>query len=348
MVLNKEELIAPSERQVAMVFDLNKCIGCQTCSVACKVLWTREEGMEYQWWCSVNTLPGQGYPKGWEEMGGGFRDGVPVQGRIPHREEWGGGWDFNYDEVFYGGKGRDAHLQPIGEAPKWGPNWDEDQGAGEWPNAYFFYMPRICNHCTNPICAEACPRAAIYKRRDDGIVLIDETRCRGYAFCVEACPYKKVFRNYTQKIAQKCIFCYPRVEKGVAPACARQCPGRLVFVGFLDDKDGLIHKLVNEWEVALPLHPEYGTSPNVFYVPPLSPARLNEDFSIDEATPRIPTEYLEKLFGPRVHNALATLTGEMAKTRGGQKSELMDTLIVYHWRELLGPFDKDPAEIVWR
>jgi ferredoxin len=142
MVINKEDLMK-SERQVAMVFDLNKCIGCQTCSVACKVLWTREEGMDYQWWCTVNTQPGRGAPKDWEQMGGGYRDGVPVPGTVPTREECGGGWDFNYDEVFYGGKGRSVFLQPVGEKPTWGPNWDEDQGGGEYPNAFFFYLPRL-------------------------------------------------------------------------------------------------------------------------------------------------------------------------------------------------------------
>jgi DMSO reductase family type II enzyme iron-sulfur subunit len=241
-----------------------------------------------------------------------------------------------------------VYLKPLGEPPTWGPNWDEDQGGGEYPNSFLFYLPRLCNHCTRPICIEACPRNAMYKRKEDGIVLRDETRCRGYQFCLEACPYKKVYFNYVKKISQQCIFCFPRIEKGVAPACARQCPGRLVFVGYLDDKDGPIHKLVNEWEVALPLHPEYGTMPNVFYIPPLAPYRLNDDGSIDESTPRIPTEYLERLFGPRVNKALDTLKAEMAKTRRKEQSELMDTLIVYKWRELFNPFDRDPAELQWK
>ena len=76
---------AEKERQVAMVFDLNKCIGCQTCSVACKVLWTRDEGTDYQWWCTVNTLPGRGHPRDWESMGGGFRDGVPRRSAAARR-----------------------------------------------------------------------------------------------------------------------------------------------------------------------------------------------------------------------------------------------------------------------
>jgi ethylbenzene hydroxylase subunit beta/complex iron-sulfur molybdoenzyme family reductase subunit beta len=195
---------------------------------------------------------------------------------------------------------------------------------------------------------EACPRGAMFKREEDGLVLRDEERCRGYQFCAEACPYKKILFNYTRRISQHCIGCFPRLEQDVAPACARQCPGRMVFVGFLDDKKGPIHKLVNEWQVALPLHQEYGTGPNMFYVPPLSPARLNEDGSPDEENPRIPLEYLERLFGPKVGKALATVKKEMAKTRAGRKSELMDMLTVYHWNELFGPFTRDPATIKQR
>ncbi len=330
--------------QLAMVFDLNKCIGCQTCSVACKVLWTREEGMEHQWWCTVNTQPGRGTPRDWEQMGGGERGSIPVPGHLPTREEFGGGWDFDFQKLFYGGGGREG-LRPSSGADDWGPNWDEDQGAGDYPNSYYFYLPRICNHCTNPVCAEACPAGAMHKRAEDGIVVREEGRCRGFRFCMEACPYKKIYWNHVNQVSQHCIFCLPRIEQGVAPACARQCPGRLVFTGFLDDVEGPIHKLVYEWKVALPLHPEYGTSPNVFYVPPLAPHRLNPDGSLDTQTPRIPIEYLERLFGPLVGGALGRLRGEIEKVRAGASSEMLDTLIAYKWSSLFGPFTKDPATL---
>ena len=335
--------------QIAMVFDLNKCIGCQTCSVACKMLWTRDddrtEGTDYMWWCSVNTMPGRGYPRDWEQMGGGYREGRLQLGKRPTRDDFGGGWDFNYDDVFYGGKGTDAHLAPVGKEPTWGPNWEEDQGAGDWPNSYFFYLPRLCNHCTHPACVEACPTGAMYKRPEDGLVLRDESRCEGRQQCARACPYKAIFFNHVRKVSQHCIMCFPRLEQGVAPACARQCPGRLVFVGYLDDADGPIHQLVNKWKVALPLHAEYGTGPNIFYVPPISPPPLDELGAPDETRSRIPIAYLESLFGPTVGDALATMKAEMAKTRAGKKSKLMDLLTVYHWNDLFGPFTRDPATV---
>jgi ethylbenzene hydroxylase subunit beta/complex iron-sulfur molybdoenzyme family reductase subunit beta len=339
--------MSDSSQQMAMVMDLNKCIGCQTCTIACKQLWTRDEGMDYMWWNTVNTKPGKGTPRDWEDMGGGFRDGAAQPGQMPSMTDFGEAWKFNHDEVFYNAAGKKTHLQVQGEKPKWGPNWDEDEGGGQYPDNYFFYLPRLCNHCTNPACVAACPRQAIEKREKDGIVVINEDRCRGYRFCMEACPYKKIYFNHSKKVSQKCIFCFPRLEKGVANACARQCPGRVRFVGYRDDPEGPIHKLVSKWKVALPLHPEYGTEPNVFYVPPLAPATYDEEGNIDQSRPRIPDEYLVSLFGPRVHESLDILKAEREKSRQGGESELMDILIAYRWDEMFGGFDQDPSVLKW-
>ncbi len=338
-----------SNRQLAWVFDLNKCIGCQTCSVACRVLWNEgEEGAEQQWWMSVNTMPGRGTPKDWESMGGGYdANGVLQSGQVPTPEQFGGGWDYNYDEVLRGGHGRSVHLQKTAGSKTWGMNWDEDEGAGEFPNAYFFYAPRMCNHCSEPACLEACPTGALFKREEDGLVLRDEDTCQGNQHCAGACPYKKIYFNEARGVSQHCIGCFPRIEQGVAPACVRQCPGRAAFVGYLDDDDGAVSKLVKKWKVALPLHPEMGTKPNVYYVPPLAPAPLREDGSFDEGGDRIPPSYLEGLFGTEVHGALDVLRTELDRKRRGRESEVMDTLILYRWKDALGHLDRDPAEIVW-
>ena len=321
-------------RQVAMVMDLNKCLGCQTCTVACKKLWNRDTGSDYVYWNSVETLPGEGYPRRWQETGGRDDSGAVKRGEVPSLEGgYGRAWDFNHkDVVNSNSKQGKTWLRPDGD-PKWGPNWDEDRGAGNYPeDNHYFYLPRICNHCTHPACLDACPREAIEKREQDGIVLVDQDRCHGYRFCVEACPYKKVFFDTERQVANKCIFCMPRVEEGVAPACARQCPGRLRFVGYLDDEEGPIHKLVNVWKVALPRHPEYGLEPNVFYVPPMSPRAMDAN-GRPTGEPRIPTATLEGLFGPRVREALATVEAERAKRKRGEASELMDILIAYDWTD---------------
>lgn len=334
------------KRQMAMVMDLNKCIGCHTCSVACKTLWTSDKGMEAMYFNTVNTMPGGGTPQNWEKMGGGFPNGQAALGEMPTTKAFGEAWKFNHQEAFYGGK-KGVHVQIKGEKPEWGPNWDEDQGAGEYPNSYFFYLPRVCNHCSHPACLEACPRQAIEKRTEDGVVIVNEDRCRGYRHCMEACPYKKIYFNHLTKVSQKCIFCYPRLEQGVAQACARQCPGRVRFVGYRDDQKAPVWKLVDKWKVALPLHPEYGTEPNVFYVPPIGPARFAGDGDLDDARPRIPDKYLVSLFGPKVLESLEILKAERAKMQAGKKSELMDLLIAYRWAEMLGGLDKDPKTIVW-
>lgn len=136
-----------------------------------------------------------------------------------------------------------------------GPNWDDDLSGSdiyaandpsldgvddavraqmeEIERVVFNYLPRICNHCLNPSCVAACPSGAIYKRAEDGIVLVNEDRCRGWRMCVSGCPYKKVYYNWTTGKSEKCILCFPRMETGQAPACAHSCVGRIRYMGVL-------------------------------------------------------------------------------------------------------------------
>jgi nitrate reductase beta subunit len=95
----------------------------------------------------------------------------------------------------------------------------------------FFYLPRICNHCLNPGCVAACPSGALHKRGEDGIVLVDQNRCRGWRACIAACPYKKMYYNWQTGKSEKCILCYPRLETGQAPACFHSCVGRIRYLG---------------------------------------------------------------------------------------------------------------------
>lgn len=324
-----------SKRQLTYVFDLNKCIGCHTCTMACKQLWTNRDGREYMYWNNVETRPGKGYPKNWEQKGGGFKGGVlQTDGKIPLKADYGGDWNYNFEQALLAGT---ANQVVPHEKPTWGPNWDEDEGAGEFPNNRYFYLPRICNHCSNPACLAACPRKAIYKREEDGLVVIDQERCRGYRYCVKACPYGKVYFNLQTQKSEKCIGCYPRVEKGEAPACVRQCSGRIRFWGYRDDKNGPIYKLVDKWKIALPLHAEYGTEPNVFYVPPMNvtPPPFEEDGRLGDK-PRIPLADIEALFGPRTKEVLETLGREMQKRREAKPSELTDILIGYTNKDRYG------------
>lgn len=314
-----------SKHQYAMVMDLNKCLGCQTCTVACKKQWTDHDGMDYMYWNNVETRPGKGYPRKWDLIGGGFdRQGQLAPSALPAAADYGKAWEYNYESRLYeGGK---KPVVPNEDGPKWGPNWDEDQGQLNGADNFYFYLPRICNHCTHPACLEACTRKAIYKR-DDGIVLIDQERCQGHRHCIQACPYKKIYYNEVLGKSQKCIFCYPRLEHGKVNACAAQCPGRLRFVGLLDDPQSPVHKLVVQHRVALGLLPQRGTGPNVYYVPPFNPPRhANYGKSLLE-DPRIPLGYLRYLFGDGIIDVLRRLEAELARAQRGEKSEVLQLLI---------------------
>jgi nitrate reductase beta subunit len=268
--------------QVAMVFHLDKCIGCHTCSIACKNIWTDRKGTEYMWWNNVETKPGTGYPTRWEDQEtyqGGWEvvDGtlrlrstdktrtvtnIFHHPHLPTMDDYYEPWTYDYQHLFNAPAGDDQPtarpFSMVSGEPidiKAGPNWDDDLGgspvyAAQDPNIegltdeqrqqlmaverlVMFYFPRICNHCLNPSCVAACPSGALYKRGEDGIVLLDQNRCRGWRSCVPACPYKKTFYNWSTGKSEKCILCYPRLETGQAPACFHSCVGRIRYLGVL-------------------------------------------------------------------------------------------------------------------
>jgi len=265
-----------------MVFHLDKCIGCHTCSVACKNVWTDRKGAEYMWWSNVETKPGTGFPTAWEDQEK-FQGGWEVvNGRLqlrsmnkrksttnlfhhpnlPTMDDYYHPWTYDYQHLFNAPEGPDQPTaRPISMVTgqpceiESGPNWDDDLGgspvyAASDPNLaglsseqrdqlaaverlVFFYFPRICNHCLNPACVAACPSGALYKRGEDGIVLVDQTRCRAWRACIAACPYKKVYFNWQTGKSEKCILCFPRLESGQAPACFHSCVGRIRYLGVL-------------------------------------------------------------------------------------------------------------------
>jgi nitrate reductase beta subunit len=268
--------------QIASVFHLDKCLGCHTCSVACKNVWTDRTGAEYMWWNNVETKPGTGYPTRWEDQelyrGGWERRGGALglkstsklriltsifhHPHMPTLDEYYEPWTYDYDRLFSAAESDDQPVaRPIslitGEPieVEAGPNWDDDLGgspvyAAQDPNLatltaderaqlfaierlVFFYLPRTCNHCLNPACVASCPSGAIHKRGETGVVLIDQERCRGWRACVAACPYKKTFYNWVAGKSEKCIYCFPRLESGQAPACFQACPGRIRYTGVL-------------------------------------------------------------------------------------------------------------------
>ena len=120
-------------------------------------------------------------------------------------------WSANWDDNL-GGATELGHLDPIVEKVR---RESEDKIKFEFEQTFMFYLPRICEHCLNPSCMASCPSGAIYKRAEDGIVLVDQDRCRGWRQCITGCPYKKIYFNHKSGKAEKCTFCYPRVEVGL-------------------------------------------------------------------------------------------------------------------------------------
>jgi nitrate reductase beta subunit len=104
---------------------------------------------------------------------------------------------------------------------------------GTVENTFMMYLPRLCEHCLNPACVASCPSGSIYKREEDGIVLIDQDKCRGWRMCVSGCPYKKIYYNWKSGKAEKCTFCYPRIESGQPTVCSETCVGRIRYLGVL-------------------------------------------------------------------------------------------------------------------
>jgi nitrate reductase beta subunit len=104
---------------------------------------------------------------------------------------------------------------------------------GQYENTFMMYLPRLCEHCLNPACVASCPSGSIYKREEDGIVLIDQDKCRGWRMCISGCPYKKIYYNWQSGKAEKCTFCYPRIEAGQPTVCSETCVGRIRYLGVL-------------------------------------------------------------------------------------------------------------------
>jgi nitrate reductase beta subunit len=320
------------DRQFAFVFNLNRCIGCQSCTMACKSTWTFNKGQEAMWWNNVETKPYGGYPHHWDvklldllnqaNPGGQTWNGEPRDLKGPYGE-FKGKTIFEIAKTNVSPEGAQRALGYLPTDEEWAsPNRFEDNPVGSEKGqkgqmafsggqlipqhkTWFFYLARLCNHCSYPACLAACPRNAIYKRPEDGIVLVDQERCRGYRKCMEACPYKKTHYRGTTRTTEKCIGCFPRVEGrdqqgGGVPMqtrCMAACVGHIRLHGLMqmnadgtwkEDRQHPLYYLVHVAKVALPLYPQFGTEPNGFYIPPRW----------------VPRSYLRQMFGPGAEAAV--------------------------------------------
>jgi nitrate reductase beta subunit len=277
---------ARPKKQFAAIFDTNKCIACQTCTLACKTTWTSGRGQEAMLWNNVETKPYGFFPLGWD---------VKLLNMLG-AQKWNG-QVYDGQTIF---ESAPAGERVLGHTPAdedyAHPNIGEDEIAGSMDKGaylvgkhltWMFYLARICNHCTYPACLASCPRGSIYKREEDGIVLLDQGRCRGYRECVKACPYKKVFFNPATGISEKCIGCFPKIEMGEQPQCFVNCIGKIRLQGWIHtpdkaEEDNPIDYMVHIKKMALPLFPQFGLEPNVYYIPPI----------------HVPEKFTRQMFGP--------------------------------------------------
>ncbi len=352
------------DRQFAFVFNINRCLGCQTCTMACKSTWTFSQGQEHMWWNNVETKPYGGYPRHWDvrllellHQAGALGTWNPAS---PTPQAPYGNYNGRtvFEAAAAGHPGPDGNPVALGYLPtdtEWNtPNLFEDNPTGaeatrkgeyfrrgaELPGhqAWFFYLARLCNHCTYPACLAACPRQAIYKRPEDGIVLIDQEECRGYRKCMEACPYKKTHYRSVSRTSEKCIGCFPRVEgrdpqsKGqpMMTRCMAGCIGQIRLQGLVrlnpdgtwaEDRWNPLYYLVHIAKLALPLYPQFGTSPNGFYIPPRW----------------VPTRYLRQMFGPGVDAAVERYLAPDRETLAVLQLFGKDSRICFRYEIIEGP-----------
>ena len=201
-------------KQLALVIDLNVCVGCHACVTSCK-----------QW----NTS---------------------------------------------GSAGPLADLNAYGANPT-GTFFNRVQTyeAGTFPGTDTIHFPKSCLHCEDPPCVPVCPTGASYKRKEDGIVLVDYDKCIGCKYCAWACPYGAREMDAEAGVMKKCTLCVDRIyndnlpEEDREPACVRTCPTGARHFGDLGDPDSDVSRLVAARD-GFALMPELRTKPVNRYLPP--------------------------------------------------------------------------------
>jgi Fe-S-cluster-containing dehydrogenase component len=247
----------PTARKLGLVIDLDICVGCHACAVACK---------EWNDGGSFGPLPDSD-PYGAEPDGVWFN-------RIHSYEVRG----FGIGDSGIAGKPRvgkrESGIEKAGAAHK-------SPCAASIPHSPLpipvatqtVHFPRSCLHCETPACVTVCPTGASYKRAEDGIVLVDEDKCIGCQLCAWACPYGAREFSAKRGVMQKCTLCVDRIYNETLepadrqPACVKACPTRARHFGDLGDENSNVSKLVAE-RGGYALMPELGYQPVNRYLPP--------------------------------------------------------------------------------
>ncbi|QGZ57445.1 4Fe-4S dicluster domain-containing protein [Paraburkholderia acidiphila] len=199
--------------QMALVIDLNVCVGCHACVTSCK-----------EW----NT----------SGQAGSLSDVRP--------------YDADPSGTFF--------------------NRVQTYEAGEFPNSDTIHFPKSCLHCEDPPCVPVCPTGASFKRKEDGLVLVDYDKCIGCKYCSWACPYGARELDEARKEMTKCTLCADRIynealpERDRKPACVLACPTSARIFGDIHDPESDASKAIQA-RGGYQLMPEWGTKPSNHYLP---------------------------------------------------------------------------------
>ncbi len=199
--------------QLALVIDLNVCVGCHACVTSCK-----------QW----NTSGSAG----------------PLA-----------------DEAPYGANPTGTFFNRV-----------QTYEAGSFPGTETIHFPKSCLHCEDPPCVPVCPTGASYKRKEDGIVLVDYDKCIGCKYCAWACPYGARELDEERQVMTKCTLCVDRIydehlpKEDRKPACVKACPTGARLFGDVKDPDSEVSKAIRE-RGGYSLMPEWETQPANQYLP---------------------------------------------------------------------------------
>jgi len=265
----------PTKKKLGLVIDLDTCVGCHACAVACKE-WN--DGGDFG--PLADDDPYGAEPHGvwfnrvhsYEVTGPGIRDSGLAQRAVPR---------LDFDDAVYVQAGDAEKSNRSGDPAPRVP-------SPESPVPQMVHFPRSCLHCETPDCVTVCPTGASYKRAEDGIVLVDQDKCIGCQLCAWACPYgaREIAlpppktsasdagrKDSKRGTMQKCTLCVDRIynetldERDRQPACVMACPTRARMFGDLGDPDSEVSKVVAE-RGGFALMPEFGYQPVNRYLPP--------------------------------------------------------------------------------